>query len=329
MGKFFNDKEQVIDLQMTQFGKHLLSKDKFRPVFYDFFDDDVLYDSQYGSGISESQNSTETRIKEETPRLETQYVYSGAETEVKRINKLIRSGKAEFGEDAVQPIAESQYSMTTPLGNSSLVKDYAPALSVDFLNGEIKSSIQYKQESYHPTLKIPQISSSLKYELFVDEATEGETEGVFEDGSVIKIKRNYLLFQISEKNVDFLNENFDIEVYEIEESGSTSKKTGKEEVLIPLSFVKGEERDPLILRDLPEEKEKKDIEIDSTYAEYYFDILVDNEIDTAILCKAKAENKTKDIFTDDTINCPDKEETKEEENIYDVPLEEFIGEECD
>ena len=39
--EFFDSKEEVIDLQLTQFGRHLLSKGKFKPVYYSFFDDDV------------------------------------------------------------------------------------------------------------------------------------------------------------------------------------------------------------------------------------------------------------------------------------------------
>ena len=43
--EFFNKKEEVIDLKLTQFGRHLLSKGKFKPVYYSFFDDNIMYDS--------------------------------------------------------------------------------------------------------------------------------------------------------------------------------------------------------------------------------------------------------------------------------------------
>ena len=57
--EFFNRKEEVIDIQLTQYGKHLLSKGKFRPSLYAFFDDDVLYDIEYASG-GENQKDIET-----------------------------------------------------------------------------------------------------------------------------------------------------------------------------------------------------------------------------------------------------------------------------
>ncbi len=69
---FFNKKEEVIDIQLTQYGKHLLSKGEFRPVSYAFFDDNILYDSAYAGLRTEAQNSIEPRIQEDTPALKTQ-----------------------------------------------------------------------------------------------------------------------------------------------------------------------------------------------------------------------------------------------------------------
>jgi hypothetical protein len=50
MTKFLNKKEQVYDLQLTSYGKYLLSIGKFKPVHYAFFDDNVLYDKTYATG---------------------------------------------------------------------------------------------------------------------------------------------------------------------------------------------------------------------------------------------------------------------------------------
>ena len=72
---FFNKKEEVIDLQLTQYGKNLLSKGEFKPVSYAFFDDNVLYDSTYAGIDSETQNDIEPRIQENTPSFKTQYIY--------------------------------------------------------------------------------------------------------------------------------------------------------------------------------------------------------------------------------------------------------------
>ena len=45
--EFFNKKEEVIDLQLTQFGRHILSKGKFKPVYYSFHDDNILYNVEF------------------------------------------------------------------------------------------------------------------------------------------------------------------------------------------------------------------------------------------------------------------------------------------
>ena len=63
MAEFFNRKEEVIDLQLTRHGRYLLSIGKFKPASYSFFDDDILYDSEY-AGLTEIQNNASKRIKE-------------------------------------------------------------------------------------------------------------------------------------------------------------------------------------------------------------------------------------------------------------------------
>ena len=41
---FFDRKEEVLEIELTSFGRHKLSKGEFEPVFYSFFDDDVVYE---------------------------------------------------------------------------------------------------------------------------------------------------------------------------------------------------------------------------------------------------------------------------------------------
>mgnify|MGYP001239804759 FL=1 len=60
---FINKKEEVIQIQLTQYGKNLLSRGKFKPMYYSFYDDEIIYDSAY-AGFLEDQNEAEARIKE-------------------------------------------------------------------------------------------------------------------------------------------------------------------------------------------------------------------------------------------------------------------------
>ena len=81
--EFFNKKEEVIDLQLTQYGKYLLSLGKFKPFYYAFYDDGIIYDAQY-AGDGEAQNEAEPRIQENTPNLKALYNFHSIEDEMQR-----------------------------------------------------------------------------------------------------------------------------------------------------------------------------------------------------------------------------------------------------
>ena len=179
--EFFDKKEEVIDIQLTQYGKHMLSLGKFKPTQYAFFDGDVIYDSRYASG-SEKQSEIEKRIKE-VPRLKAQYVYSGIETQITKINKLVKEGEIYGDTDSApgiqlgslgkpglmlmddvtfQPTAEKNYSLTLPLGESSISSDYYPAWDIKFLhssasvNADGTSFINELTGTTFKSLRIPQ-----------------------------------------------------------------------------------------------------------------------------------------------------------------------------
>ena len=64
---FFNKKEEVLDIQLTQLGKYLLSKGKLKPVYYAFSDDEILYSTEYvNDGKVETKKETSERIQKET-----------------------------------------------------------------------------------------------------------------------------------------------------------------------------------------------------------------------------------------------------------------------
>lgn len=62
--EFFDKNSEVVDIQLTKLGKERLAAGLFKPAFYFFSDDDVLYDNGYGPGASgsEEQNSILPRI---------------------------------------------------------------------------------------------------------------------------------------------------------------------------------------------------------------------------------------------------------------------------
>lgn len=91
--EFFDRKEEVLDVQLTQYGKYLLSVGKLKPVYYAFFDSDVDYDTNYQGdppgagntpGPDENQKDTEDRIKE-TPRLKAIHSVDPVEKSVNQV----------------------------------------------------------------------------------------------------------------------------------------------------------------------------------------------------------------------------------------------------
>ena len=63
---FFNKKTEVMQIEMTPYGRYLYSIGKFKPHSYEFVDEDILYRA---SGSTEAQEASHTRIISETPKL--------------------------------------------------------------------------------------------------------------------------------------------------------------------------------------------------------------------------------------------------------------------
>jgi hypothetical protein len=366
--EFFDKKEEVIDIQLTQYGKHLLSLGKFKPTQYAFFDGDIIYDVKYASG-SEKQSEAERRIKD-TPRLKTQYVYSGIETEITKINKLVKGGdlygdtntglagiqlgtignvESIFGSAKTgfktgklaetyrggmsivdwahggQPAAEKNYSLTLPLGQSSLSSQYYPAWDIKFLHSSASvddNGISFTNEltgKNFKSVKIPQGEIEIRYKTYVtyvDEFGEviknylqDDNQGtrtddfyadmsvfpdVYGNNSTLQVQPDYLLLDILEKNVDYETKNFDIEVFTVDDNGNEEQ----------LFFMKDNETKT------------------EQHVEWWFNVYTDEEIDQFIFCKSQKQHKSKDLFADQhkLFKCPDIEEEIPFENIYEVTI---------
>ena len=324
MVKFFDQKEDVIDLQLTQYGKHLLSQGKMRPAYYAFFDQDILYDSKYGTG-KEAQNDAQKRIKTETPRLQTQYVFHGIETEIKQANQQILDGKIDLFNKKIQPTAEKAYALGMPLGTMDINAIKEPSWKVTFYKAPISSSTDTYSGSARQLLHIPQLQTEYNLTVGVEEgfptplnpndsanALEFNEDRIssgiseeYDDGSYYTGKHKYLFVGVEEENVTFLRENYDIEVFEIEPVFDGNHKK-VDEILKPLSFFKP----PGIEGFVPDSQLKLAYpELDSTYVEYYFDILLDEEIPDEAFCDARVlhSDKKLQLFSDVKldINCND------------------------
>lgn len=322
---FLDPKEQVLDIELTQHGKRLLACGKMKPAFYAFFDDNIIYDSEYG-GFEENRNDAGTRIREDTPTTQVQYVFSGIETDIKKAVEQKRFRLQQgFNEGVmIQGTPEKHFAISAPLGNSSLNDPEAPAWNVNILQGEISGTIEVVTGS-QPNTKIPQLNmENITFKTsaetpalndpeaspdrsFGDFGADGEgtvsdlnfASSRFEDGSFIKIEEDFLLLELTEDNVDSLSKNFDIEVFIEEQDLNTGQN-----IFTPLSF---DVKEPLVVNDILVDQEGllpiENRALDPTYVDHFFHVYVDDEISKDILCRLVPKPVIESAFPADFLDC--------------------------
>lgn len=304
---FFDSKEEIINIELTSYGKYLLSKGKFKPYYYAFFDDDILYDAAYAS-ITESQNDTQNRILNETPFSKPQTRFVGTEKTISRNQQLVLGGINDIKEDEQQFSSEKNYSLTFPLGKSSYNSDYAPAWNVRLISGSISSSNFYIDNysgdinSIPPYLKIPQINfltnsfdvRILKESADADSGYESIGQSL-DNANFAFSKPSINLIDILEINTDDQKQNFEIEVFM--KSINTDATTGNIEWKQLFFKKKPVYIKNNILLDIPENLNNNlNPEIDdSTFVEHFFELLVDEEIELPPELKAQINIYDSDV----------------------------------
>lgn len=291
---FLNKKEQVYDIKLTPYGKEQLANGGLEFSFYSFYDDDVIYDMNY-AGFEETQNDIEGRIKESL-RNKTSYNFVNIENKELYQQEEKESMMKNFG-------------LASSLGSSELGKREMPAFSVKFLKGELESFEQFLSTEYHK-LPYPQLGTSITFETSIkqgqrpdeEDLLEGEIfedgitdpnylinyEGVpFEDGTFIKVDGETILLQLEELNSLFENENFELEVYLVEED----------------EFLKGQKLTQLKFIDGTSEEELEQ-DITNDFVEYYLDIQTDNEIPNEEFCNIGKSIKFNNPRFNERLDCP-------------------------
>tara|TARA_Y100000114_G_C11757916_1_gene327922 strand:- start:1967 stop:2812 length:846 start_codon:yes stop_codon:yes gene_type:complete len=243
---FFNKKQDVIDIKLTQFGKNLLARGFFKPFYYRFFDDDILYNSSC-AGFQEEQNDSEKRIlNSQRPR--TQHTSVSVEELFDLQENLINSGSIKTFMEIKrrQDPFISEKLLKYPLQDTIVNNSSSPIFNVTLLDvtaSNHESALKVKGV----TLPVPQLNLTSSYTLVRDIRREIEESKIpieirngynylditgnkidFLDKSCLYVEKNDVVIHLEEMNTYDLNENFEIEFYEIEDSGD-------EEFLIRLS----------------------------------------------------------------------------------------------
>jgi len=253
MTKFLNKKEQVIDFQLTTYGRRKLAHGKLKPTYYSFYDDGVIYDSKF-AGFDEEQNDIHKRIKENTSYLQGILSFEEIENSTPPGNYLEvayedATSMSDFDFDPAPDkniLQTNKFVFDGAIGDAAFEgknTQAAPAWKVLTCQGEILSTSARDTSTYDFThveldeeareFNIPQLevglyytklidkpSTPLKYGTVSDSVTETQP---FNDGYSVKLVRDDMVIYAEEMNTQLFTENFDIEVFEMIELGGSEK----------------------------------------------------------------------------------------------------------
>lgn len=318
---YFNQKEEVIQVELTQYGKYLLSRGKLKPSYYAFFDDDIIYDAKY-AGVTETGGVAVERIKS-IPRPKTQYVFTGIEEQVKKNLELIKSNKEQISSVKLLSTPDKHYVLNKRLGSSFLGESRAPSLNVAMLNGEISSTVLLQTGSLNskPLTKIPLFNLKdseyiISAKNVIDVKTGDDLKQIktYQDGTAVVVEEEYLLIEIVETNVENNMENFEVEMFLCEDNTTTG-----EETFTPLHFdqryedykngilLDPQQMDPQTKSILEQQKSSDELRVQN-----YFNITIDNEIEKNLICKLLSNMKQQNTFYDPSFDCEEYDQLQEQ-----------------
>ena len=307
---FFNKKTEVMQIEMTPYGRYLYSIGKFKPHSYEFVDEDILYKA---SGSTEAQEAAHTRIISETPKLKINRAFQDEAAQQESPPTL---DKKRFMEKKMNQKQNGLFS----LGRSSYSSDRSPAFQVTMLQGAISGSeATFETNITEPTsediggvLAIPQVDIDLNFRATLkntlnQNTMEGGalTSNTFEDGTFVDISYTEPIIHMKEFNSFYEKDNFEIEAFEVGTQGQ----------LRPMKFLKNISliiNNILLTKEelqnrLPSPTENYEAgEENNEFIEYFFDIEVDEDITPEILCAAVDKLEINSQFLDEDLICPDQ-----------------------
>lgn len=326
---FFNKKAEVMQIEMTPYGRYLYSIGKFMPHSYEFVDDDIIY--RIG-GSTETQEAASPRILNETPKLRA------VRSVQKPLDPRVENIKITEPRVIDQKMNLTQNGLQS-LGRSSYSSDMLPYFQLTMIKGEITGSKTSEDISLSGLLNqsgaifIPQVD--IDFKLIVELKDEivdpifntDMVSSIFNNGEYLSLSYDEPIVHLKEFNSFYEKENFEIEIFEV--SGSTL--IPKKQRIRPSSIV-----DNMVLTDdglvTPDYLRQEFLDGDTgvagaDFSEYFFDIEVDNEIPIEILCERVQKIEINDQFIDEELICPDVRTDRF--NIYSTNIDPDDLEDCD
>ncbi len=343
MGKFLDKKQQVYDFKLTSYGKHMLSEGTLRPIYYAFFDDNIIYDGTYVN-ITETQNNIINRIKNETQYLEGQILFE----EIEKVTEATHddTGYIYTDSDGYTSRNITFFNTQTPTKNiprkdifrfDQMIGDAflegntqnIPAWKVVALQGQISSSQNNIPSGTLGTkfdIQIPQINIELNYNLKIGSTKELQFTRpdlfnvendfanliILDDERYLSLERDDLLIYAEELNTILLNNNFEVEVFEI-----TGSQEGLEDILHRKDFVKDFKalNGSNITENYLNNLDNPYVEPNTNNVEYYFSIQTDHMINKQAACKGMEIFNKDSYYIDIDFEC---EESDIDISYYDI-----------
>tara|TARA_B100000035_G_scaffold241489_1_gene209904 strand:- start:8834 stop:9817 length:984 start_codon:yes stop_codon:yes gene_type:complete len=305
---FFNKKTEVMSVELTPYGRYLYSIGKLNPKYYEFVDNDVVYRL---SGSGEAQEDSHQRITSETPRLK---MGRSPRQEVEYLQPI----SIEYQREVVEKMDQKQNCLS-PLGRSSYSSDKYPNFQVTMLQGFISSSQMvhqvdltntHGQQSLSGSVFIPQVEVDMSFNATLKNVLDNpipESEffsQTFSDGRYVEISFTEPIIHLKEFNSFYEKENFEIEVFEVMQTGSLRKLKFRKELsyIVNDILIDGETS----VNEEIDESMMSYSEQDSSFVDYFFSITKDELIPEEELCEAVDKLEINSNFLDEELICPDQ-----------------------
>jgi len=317
---FFDKKEEIIEIQLTSYGKFLLSKALWKPKYYCFFDTDILYDSEYAN-FSESSGDSEERIQENTPSMRALTSFDDLEMRARKHMPDPYNFEYIIYDENIFNEENNAASFMLPIGNSDISNQKVPAWDVRFLKNKVLTasytSDQYDNTITSPVINIPNIVAEMNASIGCQKADfcgninpkNGKYVHVYPDKTFFDVDDDFILIDVTEHHAPLSNDAFTVEVYE-KKKYMVANDEGNfiiETKLIPKLFKKKVDfvQNGFLLEENEIETQMKNAakEPNENYVEYWFDIQVDNSIDNYTKCNYISSLEKRNNIFDNTVGC--------------------------
>lgn len=315
----FNSKEEVINIELTSYGKFLLSRGKFKPAYYSFHDEGIVYDSEYAN-FQENSNTSENRIQQETPHLKPNYSFFSPKASINKDIVQIELLNNKFELASTRNNLQYSENIKEVLSNSTLSNNYIPSWEIYNLSSEYSSV-----SASTVTDNIPQFNVSLEIDLvktnqetlennprlqtlsFLNQITYNGTDEIY----ITVLKP--LVLRILENNTDSNIDKFDIKVYK-QDINLDGDLTYRQLKFLQDNVNYDEDNDLYVnISNVISNQQ----EIDNKYVEYYLDVKLDKEIGDIYKCRYILRSESdQDLIFNKIEECNDLRDRLNTQDLY-------------